>query len=125
MNCVVKLNSSGVVQEDFEYNAGTNEDFFINCVVDSSDNIYIAARHRESASSGEVRASIIKTDSSGDIEWQREMYNASAGIYPMQVMLDAAENPIMRIEDRTTDSNGEKAVGLGLWGSWGRHGKGK
>ena len=119
MNCVVKLNSSGVVQEDFEYNAGTSEDNFINCVVDSSDNIYIAARHRENASSGEVRASIIKTDSSGDILWQREMYDASESIYPMQVILDAAENPIMRLEDRTTDSNGEKAVGLVKWNSSG------
>ena len=117
--CIVKHNSSGVVQDDFEYSAGTNEDQFVSCVVDSSGNIYISARHRENDTSGQVRASIIKVNSSGTVQWQREMYHSSHGVYPLHVILDADENPIMTIEDRSTDGTHVQGLGILKWNSSG------
>ena len=95
---VIKWNSSGTLQFDYEFEDGTLEDMFNAVAVDESGNMYVLTRIYPSSVQ---QPCLMKLDSSGTILWRRRLTPSSSSIVPQQVCLDLNGNPIIKCEDRS------------------------
>ena len=95
---VIVRNSSGVLQSNTGFNAGTAEDFVGDMAIDSSGNKYITTRYVVSGTP--MRSGLMKLNSSNTIQWQKQIY-CNAYMTPMDVHVVSGGDIISRFEDRT------------------------
>jgi hypothetical protein len=74
---IIKYNSSGTLQWQYQYNESTLEGGIYNIRIDSNDNIYATGYFGTGASTVAV---LLKLNTSGDIVWQRKI-TGNAGFY--------------------------------------------
>lgn len=72
---LAKYNSSGILQWQRKIQQSTNPSFGQAITIDSSDNIYVAARCSDGVN---TYALLLKYDTSGNLQWQRKLTQGSA-----------------------------------------------
>lgn len=92
---IIKHDPNGNLLWQKTVNSGNQNwyhDSFDDVVIDSSDNIYAVGR----ANTSPQRALIVKLNSSGVVQWQREYWDSSSSTYTSftSVALDSNEDPI-------------------------------
>jgi hypothetical protein len=86
---VAKYNSSGTIQWQRKFGPGGGQDAIaFGIAVDSSGNSYVAG---QSNARGVQDCQLIKYNTSGTIQWQRNLYNASASVWN-SVAVDGSGN---------------------------------
>jgi len=87
---LIKYNSSGTLQWQRKLTAGTGSGLYLfSLTIDSSDNIYIAGL---TSASPVQRAVLAKYNSSGILQWGKDVSLSFSGTYAVDVKLDASNN---------------------------------
>ena len=104
---IVKYDSSGTLQWQRIF-GGTGQEYGYGVGVDSSDNVYIAAR---TASMGAVsnECLIVKYDSSGTLQWQRTL-GGSASEYFQNIAVDSSGNSYLSGRTSTVGQGGNDGL---------------
>lgn len=95
---LMKMNNAGTIQWQTAYSV-TRSSYFQGSTTDSSGNVYAVGTSAQTASPYYNRVILFKFNSSGTLQWQRRLYNASANVGgSIQVV--------------STNSNGDVFVGF-------------
>jgi hypothetical protein len=88
--CIAKFNSSGIVQWARSY--GTSGQVFAGrgIAADSGGNVYVVAG--AALGSTPNTFNFLKYNSSGTLQWQKNLFNASFSIYTVGLVIDSSDN---------------------------------
>jgi hypothetical protein len=91
---IVKMNSSGAIQ--WQKNMYSTQGVFPSrgaaFTIDSSDNVYFSASSYDNPYTGFASALTVKLNSSGAVQWQRELRPTSASVQNRAIAVDASGN---------------------------------
>lgn len=112
---ITKWNSSGVVQWERQINYGTQQCYHFGIDIDSSGNP-IAVGYTTDTGSGNAMGYIYKWNSSGTLQWAREVVNSSGNCQAFNAVVDSNDNIIVAGYAALSGSN---QFFIGKWNSSG------
>tara|TARA_B100000035_G_scaffold106421_2_gene90244 strand:+ start:4667 stop:6025 length:1359 start_codon:yes stop_codon:yes gene_type:complete len=99
---IVKFNSSGVEQWQREYRSTTGDAAFSRVQLDSSENLIVVGG---SSFTGGNDAVIVKYNSSGTLQWQRQQHKTSGYLSFQDLAIDSNDNIFVTGTGYTNSSN--------------------
>ena len=105
---IMKTNSSGVKTWNRQLRAGTNTSWFYDVAVDASGNVYGVGKCLNAVGSSQLSPVIVKWDSAGTLQWQREIIvpstNSAMATYIDSVIVDKTDSNYIIISYRYMDA---------------------
>jgi hypothetical protein len=91
---LAKYNDSGVIQFQKQFGTDDKVDALVDIGVGSDNSLYIVADYRTSSSAGQGASLIVKFNSSGTVQWQRQLKGSdpTSDTESQSVALDSSDN---------------------------------
>lgn len=99
---LVKYNSSGTLQWQRELGNASADQGIYSTVVDSAGDVYAVATSNHNRTYYSIR--VVKYNSSGTLQWQRELYSGSVNLNALEIAIDSSDNIYLSGYDNSTPS---------------------